>query len=520
MKKIIALLLCFVLSVSLFAGCGGGGGEKANAPKIESFSVGYAKADITPTESVPLRGYGDAMERFSEGFLESMYATCVAFADTDGTKVLLISTDLTNSANEMTQKAREMISEATGIPVSHILFTASHSHSAPDYSQNVPTIANYIKAFQESVLQGAKAAVADLAPATMETGFTRIDRANTVRHYLLTDGSYQGRAVGTLSKDKLVGHASKVDNLMQIVKFTREGEKKDVVLVNWCGHPMGVEDSIYKMAGPNYPGILRQELEKKYDCEVSFVLSGSGNVNNGSQIPGEVDQKTYVDHGQRLAREASDVIDNKLTPGKADKIQLSENNWSTMNKSGFAQALPLYAFSIGDWACVTAPFEIFDTNVMAVRDASKFKMTFYASCANESYGYLPTPPSYSYDVTYEAEITKFPKGTAELLQEQLIQQLDTIFTASGNEIVEKGEGYNTPEFVPTSDGTVYINPAPGQASAVTAVKNGFYAITLYKGLEIKTMLCIDQATADKVVAATQMELLLNESNVIVDVIAK
>lgn len=521
MKRIIALLLCLVLILGVFAGCGGEGESAGkNEGKIESFSVGYAKAEITPTESVPLRGYGDAMERFSEGYLEPMYATCVAFADADGNKVLLISHDLTNSADAVVNESREQISEATGIPVSNILFTASHSHSAPDYSQSVPSIANYILLFQERVLQGAKDAVADLAPATMETGFSRVDNTNTVRHYLLTDGTYQGRSVGTLSKDKLVGHATKVDNLLQVVKFTREGDKKPVVLVNWCGHPMGVEDSIYKMASPNYPGILRQELEAKYDCNVSFVLSGSGNVNNGSQIAGEIKQKSYVELGKNLAAEVSAIIDGKLTAGKADKIILNENLWVTKNLNGYDSTVPLYAFTIGDWACVTAPFEIFDTNVMAVRDASKFKMTFYASCANMSYGYLPTPASYNWAITYEAQITKFPSGTAELLQDQLIGQLDTIFTASGNQVADKGEGYNTPEFVPSSDGTVYINPAPGKASSVSAVKNGFYAITLLKGATIKTMLCIDQAVADKVVAAAQMELVLNESNVIVDVIPK
>ena len=256
-----------------------------------------------------------------------------------------------------------------------------------------------------------------------------------------------------------------------------------------------------------------------YDCEVSFVLSGSGNVNNGSQIKGDITQKDYVDLGKRLAKNVSNIIENSLTAGKADKIQLSENLWKTPDKKGGMATVPLYAFSVGDWACVTAPFEIFDTNVMAVRDASKFKMTFYASCANESHGYLPTPASFSWAITYEAPICKYPAGTAELLQEQLIGQLDTIFTASGNEILDKGEGYNTPEFVPTSDGTVYINPAPGSAE-YSAVANGFYHVVLFKGTEIKNMLCIDEATAQKVVAATQMELLLNEQSVIVDVIAK
>ena len=222
MKKLITLLLCAVMVLGLFAGCGGGEEEESGTPKLEAFSVGYAKASITPTEPVPLRGYGDAMERFSEGSLEPMYATCVAFGDTDGTIVLLISHDLTNSPQNVIEPARRRISEDTGIPVSNILFTASHSHSAPDYSQNVPTITSYIKSFQDSVVEGAKKAVADLAPATMETGFTRLDGLNSVRHYLLSDGTYQGRSVGTLSKDKLIGHATKVDNLLQVVKFTRE----------------------------------------------------------------------------------------------------------------------------------------------------------------------------------------------------------------------------------------------------------------------------------------------------------
>ena len=293
MKRILSFLLCLVMTLGLLTACGSEAETKSTEgskstdgaeqsagliPEITAFSVGYAKADITPTDSVPLRGYGDAMERFSEGFLEPMYATCVAFADTDGTVVMLISHDLTNSAESVFEPLRNQIAEATGVPFSNIYFTASHSHSAPDYSQAVPSIATYIPFVQEQILQGAKDALADLSPATMETGFTRVDRLNTVRHYLLADGSYQGKSVGTVAKDQLIGHYSKVDNLLQVVKFSRESDK-DVILVNWAGHPMGVGDALYKMAGPNYPGIIRQTLEAQYDCEVSFVLSGSGNVN-------------------------------------------------------------------------------------------------------------------------------------------------------------------------------------------------------------------------------------------------
>lgn len=518
MKKTIVLVMCAVMLLCVFTGCGG---EQAQQPQADTFCVGYAKADITPVDPVSLGGYGDEETRISKGFLEPSYATCVAFSDAGGEKLLLISIDLSGCRQDIFDVMRETISQETGIPVSHVLFTASHSHSSPYTASASRTgVTDYIALLFERIPGGAKAALEDLAPATMETGFQRVDRLNTVRHYLLSDGSYQGRAVGTLTKDQLIGHYGAVDNLLQVVKFTREGEKKPVVLVNWAGHPTGMKGENYYYASPNYAGAMRTELETKYDCLVSFVLSGSGNVNNGSQFSNELDFEggEYKKLGQLLAGYVGQVLEGKLTAGKADDIIVSENLFVTPNKKGEDQEVPLYAFCVGDWACVTAPFEIFDTNAMAVRDASQFKMTFYASCSNRAMGYLPTPPSFDWEITYEAEITKFPKGMAEMVQAQLIGQLDAIFAQSGNEAAEKPEGYVTPEFVPRSDDVVYQNPAPGEFSQCHEVKNGFYALILLKNGHMQNVLCIDRETAEKVVAQASMKLVFNEQNVIVDVI--
>ena len=536
MKRYISIILVLLLSLSLFSGCGSAPAETTGATGETdaqtavteaatlpaTFCVGYAKADITPTDPVPLGGYGDEGERISKGFLETLYATCVAFSDAEGERLLLISHDLGGSRDHIFDDLRERIARENNMPVSHVLFAASHSHSSPYVTTTTyPNIPKYIDMIKDRMAEGAKAALADLKPATMETGFQRVDRLNTVRHYLLTDGSYQGREVGTLSKDKLVGHYGVVDNLLQVVKFTREGDKP-VVMVNWAGHPTGMGGESYYYASPNYPGALRTELETTYDCYASFVLSGSGNVNNGSQIAGELDfeKGEYKVLGKILADHVGEILENSLTPGKADNIIVSENLMYTPNKSGINTEVPLYAFSVGDWACVTAPFEIFDTNSMAVRDASPFRMTFYASCANRAMGYLPTPASFDWTITYEAQITKFPKGMAEQVQDALIGQLQDIFVQSGNAETEKPEGYMTPEFVPNSDGKTYMNPAPGSWEQCREVNNGFYAIMLLQESKFKTMLCLNKSVAEKVVAQGTMQLIFNEQNVIVDVIAQ
>ena len=44
-------------------------------------SIGYARVDLTPAESVALCGYGDDTQRISEGMLDPVTGTCIAISD-------------------------------------------------------------------------------------------------------------------------------------------------------------------------------------------------------------------------------------------------------------------------------------------------------------------------------------------------------------------------------------------------------------------------------------------------------
>ena len=43
--------------------------------------AGFGKKDITPSYSVPLRGYGTSYKRMSETVLDPIYAICTAVSD-------------------------------------------------------------------------------------------------------------------------------------------------------------------------------------------------------------------------------------------------------------------------------------------------------------------------------------------------------------------------------------------------------------------------------------------------------
>lgn len=510
MKRYLSILLSVILVLSVFAGCGESGSEQSGADIAGVFSVGYGAADISPETSVYLRGYGEPTnERMSTGVAERLYATCVAFTDAKGNSAILISLDLLNSDRNIVEPLRKQLSEKHGVPYDNIMVCCSHNHSGPDMNDTV-----YRTLLTERITQAVDQAMASRKPATMETTFTRPEGYNFVRHYLLTDGTFMGEAVGTIPRDQVYGHYGKADNLLQMVRFNREGDKP-VVLMNWQGHPRGTEPNSHTTATPNYAGVMRSTVEAGLDCYGSFFLSGSGNLNNNSQIAAEVSHDNYIELGKGLGEEAIQAAAN-FKPVSTGDIQVAVSHLDNMGKEADAGA-PLYAISIGDVAFAFAPYEIFDTNAMGVKENSKFKMTFYSSCSNESHSYLPTDPSFDWVHHYEVRVTKYPKGTAQMVEDILTRLVNDCFTASGNAEAEKEEGYITPEFVPTCDGIEYINPAAGDTTAYTKVENGFCKIVLLEGATMRWFLTLNEEVAAEVLAQPTVKILRNEQNVVVGI---
>ena len=509
MKRIVTFLLALTMALSLCA-CAP---KQEQTPVAEGLKVGYGKVNVSPTMSLPLEGYqgSDAAEfRWSTTVEMPFYAICVAFTDAKDNTVLLITVDMLNAY--MADGMRDGVSGRTGVPKENIMFHCTHNHSGMSVRYKDPAVSTYLNELTNGVITAAENAMRDRKPAQMFSTFARPERVNSVRHYLLADGSYQSYAVGSVPKANLIGHYSVADNLLQVLKFTREGGK-DVVMVNWQGHPPGTDPKT--IATSNYPGVLRNYLEVNMNCDAVFFLGGSGNLNNSSQIPGEIDHSSYQELGETLAKAAMEAAAN-FAPMQTQNIIIKENVMGLTNKNGGVQKVWLYAISIGDFALVTAPFEIFDNNAMAVREASSYPMTFYLSCTNGSNGYLPTPPSFDWAITYESRTTSFPKGTAELVQAELSGMLAELFTQTGNAVREKREGYVRSEFVPKTDGVTYQIPEPGNMDAIKPVQNGFYAIVLHNP-GAKNMLVKDMELATQIMQKDSVKLLFDEQNVIVGI---
>ena len=515
MKKYIALILALVLAVSCFAACEKEP-ENLAAVKFKEFAVGYGKADVSadPESHIGIVGSNDVATRRANSIKEPFWVNCVAFTDPDGTTVLVIAGDFAYSNNHIVKSLREGIEEKTGVPGTNIQYNVSHNHTGPDQGSTAEgACAKFCEMFIEKTIQAAVDALENRKPAQMYIGINRPENLNFQRHYIHTDGSYAGSGAECRPAE-LLTHLEKADNLMQVVKFVREGEK-DILMVNWQAHPYQISDK-RDVLSPGSPGVMRRVLLEKYGVESIYILGGAGDLVSKSYIGAENIAQNEDEHGTLLAESAIQAAENAV-PAATGKIHYQEVDY-VLPFPNEAKAWKLGAFGFGDFGYVSQPFEVFQTNAIAVRDASPYTMTFYAevSNGNDLSGYTPDEEACAYGC-YEQGPMFTPQGTAEVLEKKLKEMIQEVFDRSGQTKKEKLEGYLT-DNSPKSDGVIYTNPTVGDKSAIIEAANGHYKVSLAAGVYSPPHVLIEsKELAEEIISRSTMKLIFTQRMTVVGV---
>lgn len=438
---------------------------------MSTIKLGYARKDITPTESVPLRGYGNTSIRMHTNVLDPLYATCLAFEDESGSKALIYTMDLCGFGTVFNPCIREELCAATGLPADRILASCTHNHSSPDVdNKEQDSIPRYIEFLKNQMIAAAKDALADMKPAKAQIGRIHTNFLNHVRRYVMADGTYAGDNYGRFKDNTIVGHESNADNCLQLVKFTREGGK-DVVIANFQMHPHRTGGYRKPDVSSDIVGAFRETYEEQTDCLFAYFSGGGGNVNGHSRLQHENITADHIEHGKALAAYALQVKfrDAELCQVKVATKELEvpinhdedhllpqaeEINkvWTEtkdhaacrplLDKYGFnsvyragalirraampqTHKIPMWTVSVGDIAFVGAPYEMFDTNGQQIKDASPFRMTFVMTITNEGHGYMPSRMGFEHG-GYSADTCRFKPGIGELLAENYIALLESM----------------------------------------------------------------------------------------------
>ena len=468
MKKVLSLILVFALALGLCA-CTGSGAAETTAPVSKDLQVGYARESITPGKGVNMRGYGNDAHRISTGFLDYIYATCIALKDGEDI-VLLFSTDMLTADANWTAEIRARIKTELGVPEENIQVGATHSHTAPAVGTAHEAVKEWKKMYMDALAISAQKAILDLAPATMYGKVVQTEKQNFVRHYKMPDGTYAGSNFGDW-KQTPVDHAVPGDPNMTLIKFDREGDKKDILLMNWQAHAdmIGGTD-----ISADYIGVTRDILEKETGMDFIFFLGATGDQNPNSRIPGEKTQVKYKEYGKELAQWALDALPNinqKIEgEGIASKQETITYRHNKYGQDRLADAMKVHelfvqtgssstantlATSLGFWSVyqcngivncsktpefgnftvnvhrigglgfVAAPYEMFSENGKFIKENSPYEFTIVSTVTNAYTNYFPTKEAYEYGC-YESYTAKFDAGVGEDTATRFVELLKEI----------------------------------------------------------------------------------------------
>ena len=466
MKRFLCMLLAAMLL--LLIGCGVQQNEEETQMK-QAFQVGFGRADITPEDSVPLAGYGNTSKRMSQNILDYLYATCIAITDENGETILLYSQDLVNSSQ--TDTVRAAVSKATGVPESHIMVAATHTHSAPDQGSSHENINFWRLKYIDAMVSAAEAAMADRANAAFYMGSTETEQLNFIRHYKLSDGSYGGSNFGDFAKNTIVGHAAENDPGLQLLKITRAG-KQDILLANWQSHPLMTGGLTKPDVSADFVGSTRAYLEEKTGSHFVYFTGAAGNHNPTSRITEENRTTDHKEYGKLLGDyileaaenmtplETGDIrvesrlftcsINHTMEDRLEDAKKVSELYTATDRDTGNVLArqlgfssvyhanavlrrakleqtrdVELNAISIGGFSFIAAPYEMFANHGVHIKENTPFDVTFVISCCNGANGYLPSTDAYDYGC-YESHTGNFTRETGDILAEEFVAMLSEL----------------------------------------------------------------------------------------------
>ncbi|HWB95561.1 MAG TPA: hypothetical protein VG672_02635, partial [Bryobacteraceae bacterium] len=127
--------------------------------------AGAYAIDITPPR-FPVVVNGMFFERVAQQASDRIHARCLVLDD-GATRIAIVVVDSCMMPRELIDQAKETASKKTGIPVNHMLVSATHTHSAPSAMGvlGTPPDEEYVRYLPGKIAEGIEVAAQHLAPA-------------------------------------------------------------------------------------------------------------------------------------------------------------------------------------------------------------------------------------------------------------------------------------------------------------------------------------------------------------------
>lgn len=275
----------------------------------QEWKAGIAKANITPTQHMPMAGYGSRKDQHSDGKLTDLWVKVLVLEDARGHQAALLTFDLVAVNRDFSQSICAELKQRYQWDRSQIALCVSHTHTGPVVGKSLPPlhylqfneedrklVDDYEVALKSAVLSAVEHAVAELRPARLEYGSGTAGFAVNRRNNREPDVP-QLREAGELK--------GPVDHDVPVLTV-HQGEALAAIVFGYACHNTTLP--VMQWSG-DYAGYAQIDLEKKYPGSQAMFWSGCGADQN--PLPRRTAELAQ-NYGQQLAQAVEAVVDGSL----------------------------------------------------------------------------------------------------------------------------------------------------------------------------------------------------------------
>jgi hypothetical protein len=383
---------------------------------------------------------------------DELHARCLVLDDGKSLLALVVC-DLLGLHRSVCVEAKRLIEEATGIPPSHVLISATHTHSAVNalgervrgYQSDQP-LTDYQRFVARRISDGVRRALAARRPA--EIGFGSVDVPEHVfnRRWFMKEGTVPPSPFGKVDRVKmnppggspdLLDPAGPTDPTVSFLAVREPGGRLLSIFSAYSLHYVGGVGA--GQISADYYGVYCEALKRLLSAPeqdppfVALMANGtSGDVNNinfrapRKGLPAYEQIRKVAEDLAEKVQAAVAAVEWKTEALLAARLEELPVRWRSVEApllawaqetgqrtqaagdktslpavySGRIQRLaqasaetkaPAQVLRIGEIAIGTSPCETFAETGLEFKKRSPFKHSFMVELANGYYGYLPTP---------------------------------------------------------------------------------------------------------------------------------
>jgi hypothetical protein len=419
--------------------------------------AGASMVDISPTK-LPVLINGGFLQDVASKVNDQLYARCIVLDD-GLCRLAIVVVDSCMLPRELLDRAKVLARAKTGLRTSHILISATHTHSAPAAmgALGCPADSEYAERIPQQIAEAIAQAASGLVPARLGWTVIADERHTFCRRWIrrpdrMSIDPFGNKTVranmhpGHLNPDA-IAPSGPVDPALTVLSIQTMDQRPLAVLANYSQHYYGsspVSADYYghfaaalarrldvKPGNPPFVGIMSQGTSgdqmwmdysrarnqiglEQYADEVAEVAArGYKSITTYyNQVPLDMVESTLT-----LQRRAPD--EQRVRWARSIISQLGDRIPRNLSEVYAKEALYLHqepqrelriqAIRIGELGITAIPNEVFALTGLKIKARSPLPLTMNIALANGSEGYIPPPEQHAL-----GGYTTWPARTAAL----------------------------------------------------------------------------------------------------------